>query len=124
MDSALIAEIMKSGGLMGAIYIATIIPLGWYVSKQSKELKAVQDARATEAQQVTDKLITLNNRWNETIQQHLRTVDAIDTTLHDVKTVMTSLSESFKAVDAVDSGITELKTSMQSVRDLLMKRGR
>jgi uncharacterized protein YoxC len=124
MDSALVTEIIKGGGLMGVVYIATVIPLAWFVSKQAKELKEVQDVRAKEAQQVTDKLISLNNKWNETIQQHIRTVDTIDTTMQDVKTALGDLGDNLRTVESVGTGMTELKVSVQSIRDLLMQRGR
>jgi len=93
MDSALLTKILESGGVMGAVYLITIIPLAWYAKKQAAELKEVQDRRASDAQQTVDKLLALNDKWNSTVAEQIRTVEALDTTMTDVKTALNGVRD-------------------------------
>lgn len=98
MDTSMLDAILKNGGVMGAVFLIVAVPLAAYTKSLAKELKDVQDARALDAQQTVDKLLALNDKWNATVSEHIRTVVAIDTTLREVK------------------------TALQSVRDLLLER--
>lgn len=93
MDSALLDAILKNGGIMGAVFLVVVVPLAMYTKALAKELKDVQDARATDAQQTVDKLLSLNDKWNSTVSEHIRTVEAIDTTLKDVKSALQSVRD-------------------------------
>lgn len=86
-------EILKGGGIMGAVWLATIIPLALYAKKQTDELKEVQERRATDAQQTVDKLLALNDKWNATVAEQIRTVEAIDTTMSDVKNALNDIRD-------------------------------
>jgi len=78
---------------MGAVWIATIVPLAIYARAQASELKAVQERRATDAQQTVDKLLALNDKWNATVAEQIRTVEAIDTTMSDVKAALNDIRD-------------------------------
>ena len=93
MESSLLLEILKGGGIMGAVWIATIIPLAVYARAQAAELKAVQERRALDAQQTVDKLLALNDKWNATVAEQIRTVEAIDTTMSDVKNALNDIRD-------------------------------
>jgi hypothetical protein len=99
MDSAIISKIIETGGIMGAVYLITMVPLALYAKKQAQELKEVQDRRAVDAQQTVDKLLTLNDKWNATVAEQIRTVEAIDTSMADLR-----------------SAINEIRTLMMSNR--------
>ena len=130
MDSAVLEVILKNGGIMGAVFLITVIPLALYTKKLASELKDTQDRRAVDAQQTVDKLIALNDKWNSTIAQHIRTVEAIDSTMKDVKNALTNLNDKWvgrisdqeKSTGAIESSLSEVKTTVNSVRDILMNR--
>lgn len=93
MESSLLLEILKGGGIMGAVWVATIVPLAVYARAQAQELKAVQERRAIDAQQTVDKLLALNDKWNATVAEQIRTVEAIDTTMTDVKSALNDIRD-------------------------------
>lgn len=78
---------------MGAVWIATIIPLALYAKKQTEELKEIQDRRATDAQQTVEKLLALNDKWNGTVAEQIRTVEAVDNTMSDIKTTLNTIRD-------------------------------
>lgn len=89
MDTTtLFAEILKGGGIMGAVFLITVVPLALAYRAQGKELKEVQDRRATDAQQTVEKLLALNDRWNQTVANQIRTVEAIGSTMADIKAAL------------------------------------
>lgn len=124
MDSAVLDVLLKNGGVMGAVFLVTVIPLALYTRSLAKELKETQDRRAVDAQQVVDKLISLNDKWNSTIAQHIRIVEAIDATMKDVKNALGRVSDQEKETEAIAASVSEVKTAVYSVRDLLMNKGR
>lgn len=76
---------------MGAVYLITVVPLALYAKKQAQELREVQDRRAVDAQQTVDKLLALNDKWNATVAEQIRTVEAIDTTMTDVRSAINEI---------------------------------
>ena len=91
MDAAM-AEMVKNG-ILGAVFIIVTVPLALYTRKLGAELKLVQDQRALDAQQVVDKLLALNDKWNTTVHEQLRTLEAIDETMKDVKSALQSVRD-------------------------------
>lgn len=93
MEGSWAIEILKGGGIMGAVWIATIIPLALYAKKLNDELKEIQDRRATDAQQTVEKLLSLNDKWNGTVAEQIRTVEAIDNTMSDIKGTLNTIRD-------------------------------
>lgn len=90
MDPTLFTEVLKSGGIMGVVFLIVVVPLALYAKSQASELKQVQERRALDAQAIVDKLLSLNDRWNNIVAEQTRTVAALDVTLTDVKDVLNS----------------------------------
>jgi len=91
MDTSILSKILETGGIMGAVYLITVVPLALYAKKQAQELREVQDRRAVDAQQTVDKLLALNDKWNATVAEQIRTVEAIDTTMTDVRSAINEI---------------------------------
>lgn len=93
MESSAIMELIRNGGVMGAVYVTTIIPLSIYARNLAAELRAVQESRAKDAQQVADRLLALNDKWNATVAEQIRTVESIEKTMLDVKDALNSVRD-------------------------------
>lgn len=92
IDSA--ARIIDSG-VVGAIFVFILVPLGLYTRHLGNLLKEAntnwaeaEEARADDAKQVVDKLIQLNDKWNQTLSDQTQVVAALDSTLRDNKNTL------------------------------------
>ena len=126
MDSATVDLLLKNG-IAGALFIVVTIPLGLYARHLASNLKEVQDRRALDAQQIVDKLLAMNDKWNQTVSQHISTVEAIDLTLKDVKqalstlidvrsslgTVVERFSEHTRRTEDLESELRDLKNTIR-----------
>ena len=92
MDPSNYVEIAKNG-VMGCVWLITIVPLALAYRAQSKELKETQDRRAVDAQATVDKLLALNDRWNSTVADQVRTVSAIGVTMLDLRHALDGIRE-------------------------------
>lgn len=84
MDPGLYSELMRNS-IMGVVFLVVVIPLALAYRAQAAELKDVQDRRAVDAQQTVEKLLTLNDKWNATVAEQIRTVQEIGSTMEDIK---------------------------------------
>ena len=86
------AELIKNG-ILGAVFVIVVIPLGFYALSLAKSLKETQDKRTADAQAVIEKLLQLNDKWNSTITEQIKLVEIIDDTLREVKQALKELRD-------------------------------
>lgn len=92
-------------GVLGPLLVGAV----WVLWKQQRMLhealdriREAQDKRAQDAQAVVDKLLELNNRWNDTIAAQTRFVEALD-----------------NSVAQLTQSVRENNTTLQELRVLL-----
>jgi len=118
MDSAILDLLLKNG-ITGVLFVIITIPLGLYARHLASNLKEVQDRRAADAQQIVDKLLALNDKWNQTVSQHISTVEAIDLTLKDVKTALSTLVQVQASIGTLTERFSEhTRRAEDEMRDL------
>ena len=117
MDSATVDLLLKNG-IAWALFIIVTLPLGLYARHLAANLKEVQDRRAADAQQIVDKLLALNDKWNQTVSQHISTVEAIDLTLKDVKLALNALSAIGTLSERFAEHMTRTKDMESEIREL------
>lgn len=87
-------------GLLGSLFVLLL----WYSYKTTKALNKtlerrttdVQDAadkRTEDAQKVTEQLLDLNNKWNETINQQVIVVKAQTEAFREIKSVLDKMRD-------------------------------
>lgn len=92
MEPALIEEFARQG-IMGVVFLVVVIPLAIYARGQSAELKEIQNQRAEDAQATVKQLLGLNDKWNNTVAEAVRTVEAIGATLEDNKGTLNAIRD-------------------------------
>lgn len=91
---ALLTELAKHGlpSLMLGIALAWIyrqhVDYKELQEKYKADLKEVQDKRIEDAKMVTDKLMEINDKWNTVVSDHARTMEVMDPTLKEIKTIL------------------------------------
>ena len=100
------AQILQSG-ILGAVFIFIVVPLGLYVkllAKQlkqahddnSKALKDIQEKRVSDGKEVAEKLLSTSEQWNGTLSEHVRTLETLEGTLRDVKDALREVREELR----------------------------
>ncbi len=77
----LLANLAEHGGPVGV----TLALAYMYIRQQHSELMSVQDQRVKDAKAMVDKLLELNDKWNETINAQIEVSEAQKTILADVQ---------------------------------------
>lgn len=93
MPESVFLELSKHG-ILGII----LIPVGWYVWQMHKDRRVAETARVTDAQAVVDKLIAINEKWQqafftnvETLKTTVETLQQVRAALKDVEDVLADL---------------------------------
>lgn len=100
------AQIIQSG-ILGAVFVFIVVPLGLWVKHLTKQLKAVTDAhtqtvkdiqekRVADSKEVASKLLAISDQWNGTLNEHVRTLETLETTLRDVKDALREVREELR----------------------------
>lgn len=87
-------------GLLGSLFILLL----WYAYKTTKalnaalerrttDIQAVADKRTEDAQKVTQQLMSLNNEWNQTINQQIAVTKAQTEAFREIKLVLDKLRD-------------------------------
>jgi len=87
-------------GLLGSLFILLL----WYAYKTTKalnrslerrttEIQGASDKRTLDAQKVTQQLLDLNNKWNETINHQVVVVKAQTEAFREIKSVLERLRD-------------------------------
>ena len=132
MDSASLDLLLKQG-IAGALFVVVTVPLALYARHLAANLKEVQDRRALDAQQVVDKLLGLNDKWNTTVGDNTKILITINSTLVDVKAALTILgdveskvaalnerfSEHVRRTESVETEIREMSTALRALIEAL-----
>jgi predicted transcriptional regulator len=103
------ADALLKTGIMGAVFLFVTIPLGVFCWKLYQSQKKAHELRADEAKQMlekrtkdmdqlTDRLLAVNDKWSLSVTQQITAINSLNQTMSDVK------------------------DTMKDVRDLLMER--
>lgn len=69
--------------------VGVVLGLVWlYLKQLHKELAEVQEKRVAEAQATINKLLELNDKWNETISAQIESAEGLKPLLMDLKTLL------------------------------------
>lgn len=77
----LLSSLAEHGGPVGVSLALAYL----YIRQQHSELMAVQDQRVKDAKSMVDKLLELNDKWNETINAQIEVSEAQKAILADVQ---------------------------------------
>lgn len=100
------AQLLQSG-ILGTVFVFIVVPLGLWVKHLTKQLKAVtdehtktvkdiQEKRVADSKEVASKLLAISEQWNGTLNEHVRTLETLETTLRDVKDALREVREELR----------------------------
>jgi uncharacterized protein YukE len=100
------AQIVQSG-ILGAIFVFIVVPLGLYVKHLTKQLKTstddytkalkdIQEKRVADGKEVSKELLKTSEQWNGTLSEHVRTLETLEATLRDVKDALREVREELR----------------------------
>lgn len=76
MDTELLQELGRSG-LLGVLLA---LALAW-IYNLHKQINMLQNKRVSDATAVTDKMLELNDKWNDTIREQVKAVESMEATM-------------------------------------------
>lgn len=84
MLDLLLKELVSHGGLFGAILFMCYL----YIRDLSAKLNDIQDKRVADQQAMIEKLLELNDKWNDTLNSSLESAEAQQELVKDLKSVL------------------------------------
>lgn len=81
----LVLDLLRSGGPVGIALAACYL----YIRQQHRELREVEGKRVDDNKAMVQKLLELNDKWNETINAQIEVSEAQKTLLADLKAQLT-----------------------------------
>jgi uncharacterized protein YoxC len=106
-DPAAAGGQLLQSGILGTVFVFIVVPLGLWVKHLTKQLKAVtddhtktvkeiQEKRVADSKEVAAKLLAISDQWNGTLNEHVRTLETLETTMRDVKDALREVREELR----------------------------
>lgn len=106
-DPAAAGSQLLQSGILGTVFVFIVVPLGLWVKHLTKQFKAatdehtktlkdIQEKRVADSKEVAGKLLAISEQWNGTLNEHVRTLETLETTLRDVKDALREVREELR----------------------------
>lgn len=99
-------QLVKAGGIIGAMFILVTIPLAIYAWRIGKKLTETQEKRTADAQAVSEQLLKFNGEWQKLLSDQVIALRDLHKAVSDTCTVVREIRDYYLVQRAGNPGGT------------------